>query len=477
MRAARKRPLRTLAVLYTKTVKYEPKRHRAQVRPRDYLVLPHPDGFGAGRPGWRLLDDFGDLKPKGQHQQLWRLAAGVSQHHHSLRFDEAWRDLGTAGDRTEFCEARGYDGRRIGNVMRGDALMRHDDWAFVFRVLGSPAMPVPAGLHTAIDFAMRTAVASAGGLKSGLLSDLTGEQVQVMDALGGGAGATIISRPITQEEDEGDIRNQMGPRPHPTWRRRAPGRARAVPRGTRVPHPQDHAHLGRRQAPDRAAARGPQSTRRRAPPLTGQSYRPGMTRNQQLVTSHAAEIAAIVAEAGGSNVRVFGSTARGDSGPDSDVDLLVDLPRDTSLFQLLALEDRLSLLPGVPVDLGTPDLLKPRLRDGVLAEAIPVDGLLAAREREIENMQGVLDAHYDEDPRCRPTDAMVVWATAQQTRAPQDLLRLRELAGDIERELGEPLDPELMAEAEAAWRSHAEGEYARAWAEQDRPPAQDSASP
>jgi len=46
---------------------------------------------------------------------------------------------------------------------------------------------------------------------------------------------------------------------------------------------------------------------------------------------------AAVERAGGSNLRVFGSVARGEDGADSDVDLLVDLPDDTGLFALLAL--------------------------------------------------------------------------------------------------------------------------------------------
>jgi predicted nucleotidyltransferase/DNA-binding XRE family transcriptional regulator len=77
-----------------------------------------------------------------------------------------------------------------------------------------------------------------------------------------------------------------------------------------------------------------------------------------------------VAAAGGSNVRVFGSAARGEDGPDSDVDLLVDLPEDTSLFAVLALEGTLERILKVKVDLAPATSLKPRVRDEALSDAV-----------------------------------------------------------------------------------------------------------
>jgi hypothetical protein len=50
---------------------------------------------------------------------------------------------------------------------------------------------------------------------------------------------------------------------------------------------------------------------------------------------------------GASNVRVFGSAARGEDRPDSDVDLLVDLDKGTGLFNLEALRRELSEIVGV----------------------------------------------------------------------------------------------------------------------------------
>ena len=74
--------------------------------------------------------------------------------------------------------------------------------------------------------------------------------------------------------------------------------------------------------------------------------------------------------AGGSNLRVFGSVARGEDGPDSDIDLLVDLPEDTSLFAVLALEGALERILKVKVDLAPVASLKPKVRTEALADAV-----------------------------------------------------------------------------------------------------------
>lgn len=79
-----------------------------------------------------------------------------------------------------------------------------------------------------------------------------------------------------------------------------------------------------------------------------------------------------VAVAGGSNLRVFGSVARGEDTDDSDIDLLVDLPDGTGLFALSALEGQLRRILRVDVDLAPPSSLKPRVRAAAEAEAIPL---------------------------------------------------------------------------------------------------------
>ena len=72
------------------------------------------------------------------------------------------------------------------------------------------------------------------------------------------------------------------------------------------------------------------------------------------------------------NLRVFGSTARGDDGPTSDIDLLVDLDEGVSLVELVGLRRELGELLGAPVDVVPAASLKPRLREHVLREAVPL---------------------------------------------------------------------------------------------------------
>ncbi len=73
---------------------------------------------------------------------------------------------------------------------------------------------------------------------------------------------------------------------------------------------------------------------------------------------------------GARNVRVFGSSARGDDTEGSDVDLLVDLDSGVGLVTLAGLRRELTELLGVDVDVVPADTLKPRIRDRVLAEAV-----------------------------------------------------------------------------------------------------------
>ena len=84
------------------------------------------------------------------------------------------------------------------------------------------------------------------------------------------------------------------------------------------------------------------------------------------------DILRIAARHGASNVRVFGSLARGDARADSDVDLLVSLEKGRSLFDLGALLEDLRMLLGREVDVVTEKGLRARIRDRVLMEAVPV---------------------------------------------------------------------------------------------------------
>jgi hypothetical protein len=72
------------------------------------------------------------------------------------------------------------------------------------------------------------------------------------------------------------------------------------------------------------------------------------------------------------SISLFGSVARGDAGPDSDVDLLVEFTKPVGLFHISALKLHLEDLLGCGVDLVPRQGIKPRIRESVLAEEIRV---------------------------------------------------------------------------------------------------------
>jgi len=87
------------------------------------------------------------------------------------------------------------------------------------------------------------------------------------------------------------------------------------------------------------------------------------------ITSKRNEIARIAKHHGATNIRVFGSVARGNADNSSDVDFLVDLEKGRSLLDLGGLLIDLQNLLGQPVDVLTEKGLKPRIRERVLSEA------------------------------------------------------------------------------------------------------------
>ena len=88
---------------------------------------------------------------------------------------------------------------------------------------------------------------------------------------------------------------------------------------------------------------------------------------------HRAEIQAAAAAAGAVNVRVFGSVARGEETPESDIDLLVDFPAgEHGLFPLLRLAAEIERLVGRPVDVAAVEVMAEPVRARALAEAIPL---------------------------------------------------------------------------------------------------------
>jgi predicted nucleotidyltransferase len=92
----------------------------------------------------------------------------------------------------------------------------------------------------------------------------------------------------------------------------------------------------------------------------------------QLLKSRREEILQLAAQNGAYNVRVFGSVARGESRPDSDIDFLVNLEAGRSLLDLARLLRQLEALLDSPVDVMTEAGLRPRLRPQILKEARPL---------------------------------------------------------------------------------------------------------
>ncbi|MCB1268626.1 MAG: nucleotidyltransferase family protein [Microthrixaceae bacterium] len=73
----------------------------------------------------------------------------------------------------------------------------------------------------------------------------------------------------------------------------------------------------------------------------------------------------------GRSVALFGSVARGDDTPESDIDFLVEFEPGSSLFDLMDLQEALGQLLGVPVDVVSVGGLKDR-DDHIRREAVPI---------------------------------------------------------------------------------------------------------
>lgn len=84
------------------------------------------------------------------------------------------------------------------------------------------------------------------------------------------------------------------------------------------------------------------------------------------------EILRVASRWGATRVRVFGSVARKDSGASSDVDFLVAFEPDRSLLDHGGLQMDLQDLLGCRVDVVDEEAMRPRFRDRVLKEAVPL---------------------------------------------------------------------------------------------------------
>lgn len=84
------------------------------------------------------------------------------------------------------------------------------------------------------------------------------------------------------------------------------------------------------------------------------------------------EINSLLARAGASNPRIFGSVARGEDSQKSDIDLLVDFDTSRGLLPIIELNSKLSKLLGERVEVSPADALKKSILESALAEAVPL---------------------------------------------------------------------------------------------------------
>ncbi len=93
-------------------------------------------------------------------------------------------------------------------------------------------------------------------------------------------------------------------------------------------------------------------------------------RNKEEILAALAAHRAGLERFGVKSVAVFGSAARGEMGPRSDIDLLVEFERPVGFFAFLDLKEYLEGVLKRRVDLTTLEALKPQLRDQILSEAV-----------------------------------------------------------------------------------------------------------
>ena len=95
-------------------------------------------------------------------------------------------------------------------------------------------------------------------------------------------------------------------------------------------------------------------------------------KSRDLLRERREEILQVAAKHGARNVRVFGSIARGEDDERSDIDLLVEFELGRSLLDHASLWLELQELLGCKVDVVSEGGIKPRIRDRVLREAVPL---------------------------------------------------------------------------------------------------------
>lgn len=132
----------------------------------------------------------------------------------------------------------------------------------------------------------------------------------------------------------------------------------ALARAAQVPQPNLSAYENGRRAPS------PEVLERIARALVG--------RPSARVEQHRDVIRELVAEYRASSPRIFGSVARGDDEPGSDLDLLVDFTEEATLLDEVGLRLALHDLLRVEVDVIAADALRGEMRERILRDAVPV---------------------------------------------------------------------------------------------------------
>lgn len=87
---------------------------------------------------------------------------------------------------------------------------------------------------------------------------------------------------------------------------------------------------------------------------------------------HREAIRRIAASHGAHRLRIFGSVARGEGRPDSDLDLLLELEPGRDLLDLVAIKLDIRELLGRDVDVVTEASISPYMREGILRDAVPL---------------------------------------------------------------------------------------------------------
>ena len=94
--------------------------------------------------------------------------------------------------------------------------------------------------------------------------------------------------------------------------------------------------------------------------------------NREAVSARLREHHATLERLDVKSLALFGSLARGEVGPESDVDLLVEFSQPVGLFEFIRLKQALEQILEREVDLVTPDALRESMRAEILEEAVDV---------------------------------------------------------------------------------------------------------